>query len=663
MDLLFRGLRVLHQRISCRWVASDRIGPMAAAGWRWPAAGCACAVLVAVLLASGSGPSSAVVFDGALPAPSSTLTRPDAPPPTLSGWMDAAFLHLPCFEDAEAGAGPDAPTVIHGEYRVAGADRGASLLTWPGMTALLQRFMDMQGGQLMEGGRWPLDPDAPSTRVAHLLAAAEPGDAPMPFVQRLLLPAGSTVAVFGDLHGSLPSLLRSLHELAARGYLGDDLAVTSAHAGAFFMLFLGDYVDRGPAGVETLALLLLLRTRNPGAVFLARGNHEDSAMNGGELEDGSFHAELRAKFSGVPEGELESVFRVYDLLPAAIYLGVRRAPHSGAGADSGAVDNTQACRDSKYLLCCHGGLEVGYDPSPLLESVEAWGEGAPAHGNATASGDAVVQYALIHGLRRADWLAGLDAGLRRAIPGHLHRYFQNYGRRGPLRGSRPGGGRGEAAVAADGFAHARDVNGESDDAGLPYPVPGVTDMFPPLGFMWWDFTVHDMAKAVDLIPGRSLVMGRPVTAAWARGNGRVVGVLRAHQHNNARAAGPMMTALRDGRGLHDNWNASGLVLTHLSGAHIPGMGFHYDSFNLLVLGSGAPAHWTLQHCANHARRQHIRLASGWVEEPLPEGVPTPSVDHACNAATEFECEAVAWRAGAVAAEAGANDACLAGTGG
>jgi serine/threonine-protein phosphatase with EF-hand domain len=74
------------------------------------------------------------------------------------------------------------------------------------------------------------------------------------------------LTVVGDIHGQLPDLI---HILEDSGFPSP----TNKY------IFNGDFVDRGPKGVEVMCLLLALFSAFPsGTVVLNRGNHEDYAI-------------------------------------------------------------------------------------------------------------------------------------------------------------------------------------------------------------------------------------------------------------------------------------------------------------------------------------------------------------------------------------------------
>jgi serine/threonine protein phosphatase 1 len=71
---------------------------------------------------------------------------------------------------------------------------------------------------------------------------------------------GSIYAI-GDIHGCIDRLI-------------DLLAKIDADPARDQLVFLGDYIDRGPSSYEVVAYLIELRRRIPGVVFL-KGNHEE----------------------------------------------------------------------------------------------------------------------------------------------------------------------------------------------------------------------------------------------------------------------------------------------------------------------------------------------------------------------------------------------------
>ncbi|KHJ91868.1 phosphoprotein phosphatase 1 domain protein [Oesophagostomum dentatum] len=73
------------------------------------------------------------------------------------------------------------------------------------------------------------------------------------------------VKVVGDIHAQYQDMNR-LFDLIGR--VPDEK-----------FMFLGDYVDRGPQGIEVVILLFTLKLRYRDRIFLLRGNHETPAVN------------------------------------------------------------------------------------------------------------------------------------------------------------------------------------------------------------------------------------------------------------------------------------------------------------------------------------------------------------------------------------------------
>ena len=210
---------------------------------------------------------------------------------------------------------------------------------------VLTAFFDQsKAGALSDATNWVGSPAMRNnffnTATAYFQPPATSPSSPaipfQPFAQKLSVPEDSEIFFRADLHGDVRSLLADLTWLNDKGYLRDfRIARTN-----FYMIFLGDYTDRGAYGIEVLYTLLRLKLANPNHVFLARGNHEEVGLQSryGFLEEG------RAKY-GV-SFNVQKVERAYDFLPVVIYAG---------------------CGEN-FMQCNHGGMEPGFSPHALLES-------------------------------------------------------------------------------------------------------------------------------------------------------------------------------------------------------------------------------------------------------------------------------------------------------
>jgi len=163
------------------------------------------------------------------------------------------------------------------------------------------------------------------------------------YIEKLIVPDDAVIAIHGDMHGDIHSLNRFIQFFLDKNFLEEQNPFKIKNK-KFYMLFLGDYVDRGWYGAEVLYTILRLKNENPDNVFMVRGNHEDLDINARY----GFGKELYKKFSS--DLLLSKINQVYNLLPLALYLG--------AGSEN------------KYSIvqCCHGGIELGFDPRVMLDN-------------------------------------------------------------------------------------------------------------------------------------------------------------------------------------------------------------------------------------------------------------------------------------------------------
>lgn len=165
-----------------------------------------------------------------------------------------------------------------------------------------------------------------------------------PFVQKLIINPQSTVFFFGDLHGNVHSLIRSMDYLRKQQIIDSNFRIIKPNT---YLIFLGDYVDRGNYGIEVIYTLMRLRMTNPRTVLLIRGNHEDIHLNSRYGFAEELYERARCKTT-----DLKALQQWYTTMPLAVFIGV----NNGTTTD--------------FIQCCHGGPELGFNAAPLLEATE-----------------------------------------------------------------------------------------------------------------------------------------------------------------------------------------------------------------------------------------------------------------------------------------------------
>ena len=171
-----------------------------------------------------------------------------------------------------------------------------------------------------------------------------------PYAQKIIAQPGDEFYIRGDLHGDIFSLLAQLEKMIADRVMDDNFRIIPDNV---WVLFLGDYVDRGLYGCEVLYTMLRLSLANPDRVIFVRGNHEDIGVS----SKYGFKDEIKHKFDDASGQKHQIISRMNDFLPVVLYVGCQ--------------DTTQIINASfatNYLQCCHGGLEVGYNPQPFLDN-------------------------------------------------------------------------------------------------------------------------------------------------------------------------------------------------------------------------------------------------------------------------------------------------------
>lgn len=124
------------------------------------------------------------------------------------------------------------------------------------------------------------------------------------------LEPGGKALVVGDLHGDLDSLTSILKESQFLRKVKQD---------EIYLIFLGDYGDRGEETPEVYWVILKLKSTFPERVILLRGNHEGPPDLGVHPFDLPYF--LRARYAGAWRDLLPLFAQLFSHLPHALVVG------------------------------------------------------------------------------------------------------------------------------------------------------------------------------------------------------------------------------------------------------------------------------------------------------------------------------------------------------
>jgi hypothetical protein len=168
------------------------------------------------------------------------------------------------------------------------------------------------------------------------------------FIGRKIVETGSQIFVRADLHGDLRSLVENVKKLKELELLSQDYLCRPNVQ----LIFLGDYMDRGPHSMQVLELLMALRMQNPSNVTLIRGNHETIAMNmHPRMLPSGADENFKAFLSGEQGAQNQKLLdKVYQTLPLAYFIGEKHP------------------EGIQYTMFTHGLFELYADPQEILSN-------------------------------------------------------------------------------------------------------------------------------------------------------------------------------------------------------------------------------------------------------------------------------------------------------
>jgi len=224
-------------------------------------------------------------------------------------------------------------------------------------------------------------------------------------VQKIEISPSSKIIVFGVLEGSFHSLLRDLDKLKELNIIDEKLNLTNP---AYFIVFLGNVIDRSPYSLEIFSVMLQLLKQNPQNVFYVKGRHESNNLwkqhtLGRELELSYINS---AKIQPLVE-------QFFNTIPLSVYCTLKNnLNHPVLYFKFSSLIEDEKIRqmldDSHFVYFFH---------RPYKSKVEMLNLDNPSHNNSTQDPSTIKLLAIVTEIKKRDSYEVMD-GLRLLPPIH-----------------------------------------------------------------------------------------------------------------------------------------------------------------------------------------------------------------------------------------------------
>lgn len=196
-------------------------------------------------------------------------------------------------------------------------------------------YNDYKNGQIYDEIKYKIVTDNQLNNLIPIIEDlyTKNGEMPGNYVIKEYLSEKSKVIYLGDYHSSIHSLIIVIQHLQSMNILKDNYELNDN----YYIVFLGDIVDRGPYGIECLYIIYLLfyiNNQEPfkHKIFVLNGNHEERNV----YQDYGFENEMKNQL----DSSKYILEKIIQYLPLALFIKNN--------------DNNNA----KWYQFCHGGIDI-----------------------------------------------------------------------------------------------------------------------------------------------------------------------------------------------------------------------------------------------------------------------------------------------------------------